>query len=230
VAAVLMTCVPAIAQQHEHRPPAVPLVVNDPYLSIWSMADHLTDASTKHWSEAAQPLTGLVRIDGHVERWMGTMPRGYFGLPAVDAMQQLSLEITPLHTRYTFADKGIRLEIVFFSPVLPQDLDVMSRPVTYLSWSAVSTDGGTHRVELMLDVDANVAVNDAAQPVTWSRTRAHQLTLLNVGSRDQQTLHQSGDRIRIDWGYFHMGVPDDASSSTALSCRVEMWRGGLGLA
>src|SRR5665213_1052313 len=75
--------------------------------------------------------------------------------------------------------------------------------LTYLSWSAVSTDGKKRRVERLLDVDANVAVNDAAQPVTWSRARASQLTLLNVGSRDQQTLHQSGDRMRIDWGYFH---------------------------
>ena len=217
--ALAISCmtVSAAQAQQEHRPPAVPLVTNDPYFSIWSMADHLTDTQTKHWSEAPQPLVGLVRIDGRVERWMGTMPRGYFGLPSVEAMQQISLEVTPLHTRYIFADHGIRLEVTFFSPLLPQDLDVMSRPVTYLSWSASATDGKTHRVELMLDVDANVAVNDSAQPVTWSRTRIPHLSLLNVGSRDQATLHQSGDRIRIDWGYFHLGVPDGVASSTALS-------------
>lgn len=213
---LFVTLTPAIAQQ-EHRPPAVPLVVNDPYFSIWSMADHLTDVPTKHWSEAAQPLIGLARIDGHIQRWMGVMPRGYSGMHSVPAMQQLSLEITPLHTRYAFAAEGIRLQVTFFSPLLPRDLDVMSRPVTYLSWSAVSTDGKAHQVELMLDVDANVAVNDAAQQVTWSRTRAHPLTLLNVGSRDQPMLQRSGDRIRIDWGYFHLGIPDGVASSTALS-------------
>ncbi len=145
---------------------------------------------------------------------MGTSPRG---LTAVPAMQQLSLVVEPLHTRYSFAAEGIRLDVTFFTPLLPKDLDVMSRPVTYLSWSAVSTDGKKHRVELMLDVDPNVAVNDASQPVTWGRTRTKQLTLLNVGSRDQQTLHQAGDRIRIDWGYFHLGIPDGVASSTALS-------------
>ena len=206
-----------MAQQQEHRPPAVPLVVNDPYLSIWSMADKLTDAPTKHWSEAPQPITGLARIDGRLERWMGTIPRGYFGLPVIDTMQQLSLEVTPLHTHYVFSALGVRLETTFFTPLLPRDLDVMSRPVTYLSWSAVSLDGKPHRVELMLDVDANVAVNDPAQPVTWGRTRTRGLTVLNVGSRDQATLHQSGDRIRIDWGYFHLAVPDGVPSSTALS-------------
>ena len=216
VVATLFAFSQANAQQ-QHRPPAVPLIVNDPFFSIWSMADHLTDEPTKHWSEAPQPLVGLARIDGHIVRWMGTMPRSYFGLPAVDAMQQLSLDITPLHTRYVFAAQGIRLDVTFFTPLLPKDLDVMSRPVTYLFWSAVSTDGQKHRVELLLDIDANIAVNDPAQPVTWSRARAPQLTLLNVGSRDQQTLHQSGDRMRIDWGYFHLGVPDGIASSTALS-------------
>jgi hypothetical protein len=206
----------AFAQQ-THRPPAVPLVVNDPYFSIWSMADRLTDAPTKHWSETAQPLIGLARIDGHTERWMGTMPRSYFALPTVDAMPQVSLNITPMHTRYVFESRGIRLAVTFFSPLFPRDLDVMSRPVSYLSWSAVSIDGQDHAVELMLDADGMIAVNDAAQPVTWSRTRAHKLTLLNIGSRDQATLHQSGDRIRIDWGYFHLGVPDDVASTSSLS-------------
>jgi hypothetical protein len=182
------------------------------------MADHLTDVPTKHWSEANQPLTGLIRIDGRLYRWMGTLPRGYFGITtSTEAMQQISLELTPLHTRYKFSASGIRLEVTFFSPLFPRDLDVMSRPVTYLSWSAISTDGKPHEVELLLDVDANVAVNDSTQPVTWGRTRAHQLAMLNVGSRDQAVLHQSGDRIRIDWGYFHLGIPDKYASSSALS-------------
>ena len=72
--------------QTTHRPPAVPLIVNDPYLSIWSMSDTLTESQTMHWSEAIQPLTGLLRVDGKVLRWMGTQPRT--GLPPMEAMQQ----------------------------------------------------------------------------------------------------------------------------------------------
>jgi hypothetical protein len=35
-------------------------------------------------------------------RWMGTVPRGYLGVAeSPEPMQQISLELTPLHTRAT---------------------------------------------------------------------------------------------------------------------------------
>jgi hypothetical protein len=147
---------------------------------------------------------------------MGSMPR-YFGMPSVEAMEQTSVELTPLHTRYHFRAAGLELAVTFFSPLLPKDMDLMSRPVTYVSWSARSIDGREHQADLLVDVDPVIAVDQPSQPVTWSRTRAEGLTVLNVGTRDQDYLHQSGDRVRVDWGYFHLAVPDAENASTVMA-------------
>jgi hypothetical protein len=203
-----------------HRPPAVPLIANDPYFSVWSMADKLTDVSTEHWSEAPQPMIGLIRIDARVFRWMGIQPHSEAGLPAMDPMQQTLVQVTPLHSMYRFKAAGITLDVTFFTPLFPKDLDVLSRPVTYLSWKIQSVDQQQHRVELMLDVSPLMAVNEGSEPVTWGRSHIPGLQLLSVGSRDQAALHQSGDRVRIDWGYFRLGVPDSAGVQTELSANA----------
>jgi hypothetical protein len=132
-------------------------------------------------------------------------------------MEQTSVELTPLHTRYHFRAAGLELAVTFFSPLLPKDMDLMSRPVTYVSWSARSIDGREHQADLLVDVDPVIAVDQPSQPVTWSRTRAEGLTVLNVGTRDQDYLHQSGDRVRVDWGYFHLAVPDAENASTVMA-------------
>ena len=195
----LLPAAPAVAQQQ--RPPAIPLIAHNPYFSVWSMADKLTDQPTRHWTGAEQPLTGLIRIDGKTYRYMGDSPRN---LPP---MQQDSVEVHATHTLYAFTAAGIKLELSFFTPAFPQDLDILSRPVTYLTWSASSTDNRTHQVELFFSVDGRIAVNTDDQPVTWSRSQVDDLAVLSIGSRDQQILNRSGDNLRIDWGYFHLAVP-----------------------
>ncbi len=206
VATILLSVSLACAQE---RPPAVPLVAHDPYFSIWSMADKLTDQDTKHWTGASQPLAGLARIDGKTYRFMGAEPR------EIPAMEQTGLEVTPTHTFYTFQAAGVDLKVTFFTPAFPKDLDVLSRPVTYLSFSA--TGEGDHEVSILVDVDPVIAVNTRDEAVTWGRSRAPGLTVLNVGSRDQGVLNRPGDDLRIDWGYFHLAVPEGAGAQLALS-------------
>lgn len=62
-------------KQTKLRLPSVPLVVSDPYLSIWSPYDKLTDGTTRHWTNDEKAIEGLVRVDGKVYRFMGNDDR-----------------------------------------------------------------------------------------------------------------------------------------------------------
>ena len=197
--------------QSQERPPATPLITHDPYFSIWSMTDRLTDSDTSHWTGSAQPIAGIARIDGNPYRFMGGHPDG------VPAMEQTAHAITPTHTRYEFKQGGITLELTFFTPLLPEDLDLISRPVTYLTWTVTANDGATHKVSLLLDVDPVIAVNDRSEEVVSGRHRTDTLDVLSVGSRKQDVLNRSGDNLRIDWGYFHLAVPHDEPSSSVIA-------------
>ena len=195
--AVFLCSLSTFAQQ---RPPAVPLIAHDPYFSIWSAADKLTDRDTTHWTGKRQPIAGLARIDGKAYRFMGADPRD------IPAMDQVSLSVTPTHTVYQFRAGQVDLTLTFFTPAFPRDLDILSRPVTYLTLTA--TGEGTHDVSVLLDVDPVIAVNTPDEAVTWARSRTGNLNILSVGSRDQRVLNRPGDDLRIDWGYFRLAVPD----------------------
>jgi Glutaminase A six helical-hairpin domain/Domain of unknown function (DUF5127)/Domain of unknown function (DUF4964) len=199
-------CSFASAQQ---RPPVVPLVTHDPYFSIWSMADHLTDINTRHWTGTDQPLAGLIRIDNVTYRYMGRDPRD------VPPMQQVSLQVTPLHTLYTFEATGVRLQVTFFTAAFPNDLEALSRPVDYLTWNITSTDSRAHTVDLLLDASPMVAVDTDDEDVTWGRAMVPGMQVLRVGSRDQRVLNREGDNLRINWGYFYLAVPDQPGATLA---------------
>jgi hypothetical protein len=204
VAALLFVSLAAAA---DLRPPAVPLVTHDPYFSIWSLADHLNDDVTRHWTGKVQPLTALVRIDGKTYRVMGRDPRSLPALP------QTSLEVLPTRTIYRFAGAGIELTLTFLTPALPNDLDVLSRPASYLVWDIRKTQAS--EVAIYFDASAELAANTPDQRVAWGRYRLDNLDVLRVGTEQQPVLVKSGDDLRIDWGYLYTAAPGAAMASAA---------------
>jgi hypothetical protein len=188
------------------RPPSVPLVACDPYFSIWSPADKLTDADTVHWTGKPHRLTSLVRIDGKPFRLMGKEPA------SVPALPQTGLEVLPTRTLYTFEGEGVRLALTFMTAALPDDLMIYSRPVTYVTWEVKATDGKEHEAAVYLDASGEIAVNTGAQTVVPAEERVTDLTVLKLGSVEQPVLAKKGDDLRIDWGYLYLAAPASAVS------------------
>jgi hypothetical protein len=196
------------------RPPAVPLVACDPYFSIWSCADRLTDEATKHWTGKKQTLTSLIRIDGKTYRLMGVEPKEAPPLP------QVGLQVSPTRTIYDFEDKSVHVALTFTTPALPDDLDVLARPLTYLTWDVHSVDGRDHAVSVYFSDGADLAVNVPSQRVVWSRENQDGLTVLRIGSEDQPVLQKKGDDLRIDWGHVYAAAPKEQAKAANAGSRA----------
>ena len=188
------------------RPPAVPLVAHDPYFSIWSPADRLTDAATVHWTGRTHPLTSLIRLDGESFRLIGPTPAD------TAALAQQSVAVHPTRTVYVFANTAVRVTLTFLTPTLPWDLDLVSRPVTYISWEVASADGKPHSVQVYFDCGAEIAVNTPDQAVQLEYPTVSGLSVARVGTLDQPVLARRGDDVRIDWGYGYLAAPAGAGA------------------
>jgi hypothetical protein len=223
LAAACFFSVLSLAGEGPFRPPAVPLLVHDPYFSIWSMADRLNGDDTRHWTGKSQQLTGIIRVDGIPLRVMGSEPQG------IEALPQSEVQVFPTRTIYMFGGRGVALTLTFLSPLLPKDVSVLARPVTYLTWEVRATDGKSHDIALYLDADSNIAVDSQYEPVIWGRFRVNNLDVLRMGSQAQPMLAKAGDDLRIDWGYFCLAAKGPGLSTVmtdAYRARDSFLRGG----
>src|SRR5262249_14358978 len=93
------------------------------------------------------------------------------------------------------------------SPIIASDLELLGRPVSYVTWSARATDGGSHALSIYFDNSGELVVNTPDQFAVWSRPNVAGLDVLSMGSRDQPVLQRTGDRGRTDWGYLYQAVP-----------------------
>ncbi|MCY2989699.1 MAG: DUF4965 domain-containing protein [Planctomycetota bacterium] len=201
---------PRRAEGSQLVPPATPLVACDPYFSIWSPANKLTDEDTVHWTGKPHRLTSLVRIDGKTHRVMGAGPG------SAPALQQTSLTVWPTRTIYTFEGAGVALTLTFTTAALPEDLDILARPVTYVTYDVRAVDGKSHDVAFYLDASAEITVNEPRQQVVWSKESSDKLEVLKFGSQDQPILAKRGDDIRIDWGYLYLAAPQGAGNRSLI--------------
>ncbi|HTQ09481.1 MAG TPA: DUF5127 domain-containing protein, partial [Fimbriimonadaceae bacterium] len=206
----LSACFAAASMSHAQtafRPPAVPLVTSDPYLSIWSEANKLTDDVTRHWTHHPHPLSCQIWIDGTDYRMMGNEPADVPPLP------QIRLTVTPTRTLYTFANAQVAVTFTFMTPLLPAELSVFSRPVTYLTWDVRSLDGKTHTVRLRQAMSPLLAVESADEETVTGIERFGKLTAVTATAKNPTILRPAGDDTRINWGKAYLVAVGPANES-----------------
>lgn len=205
------------------RLPSVPLLMNDPYFSIWSNYDALNGGPTKHWCEQEKAIEGLLRVDGTAYRFMGNgLYEGNSGSQGtIQDARQLSVDVLATSTYYKFSCGPVNLELVFTAPMLIDDMDMISTPINFISYQVTSRDGQKHDVQFYLGTSAQLTVNEMTQPTITTTLTENGVKYVKAGSEAQDILGRSGDQITIDWGYLYIpainGEVGIASNITAES-------------
>ena len=171
------------------RPPAIPLITSDPFFSVWSESDALNASDTVHWTGRTVALRCTVKVG---DREYGVMGRND-GIPAA---RQICFDMDAFSSYYTFDCGGVTVRLTFTSPVIPDDLYLVSRPVSYLYISA-DADGVRAKVSASEQICLDLA---GEYPVKVSCEGGS----VTLASEVQNVLSHDGDDQRIDWGRFYL--------------------------
>lgn len=199
------------------RPPAIPLITQDPFMQTWMRGDNSTAASVTHWAgEIEKQMVGLLKIDGNTF--------SYLGESSSPALTQRSVQALPTRTVFELELPGVvSLNVTFLSTMFTDDYVRLSRPVYYLILDTASLDGHKHEVAAYFDISAQHVVNSCKdQQVQWKSWKsasatAGMMTGIQIGNLAQKILGSKGDRVNIDWGWLHLGaVPNSEKATTAL--------------
>ncbi len=138
-----------------------------------------------------------------------------------NAMQQ-SVTVTATATQYSFVCGPVELQLDFVSPLLANDLDLLSRPLSFVNFRTKSLDGKSHPASIQFSVSKQTTQHSRGQAVAFSSGTTGDLGYIKAGVIDQKILGRKGDDVRIDWGHVYLAgdrqkiqLKNDADQMTA---------------
>ncbi|MCQ2771196.1 MAG: DUF4965 domain-containing protein [Clostridia bacterium] len=182
--------------------PCVPIITVDPYFSLWSNDEALNVTETMHWTGAEKDFNCYLYIDGVKYSILGCDR---------NARKPISIKtkVGALTTTAIHRTSSVEITTTYMTPLFPDDIKLMSRPVSYMGISYKSLDEKPHDVKLEIRVREEVCLNKRWQwPVEASIEKIRNIPTVRIGSKEQKVLYRSGDDIRQDWGYFYLSVAD----------------------
>ena len=180
--------------------PAYPLFVKDPNFSLWANAEQLNEGNLTSWWGETKKLYGFLKTEGKTYCFMGNAA-DFFSC-GVQKAEQTSLSVTAFSTDYAFRAGNAELKLRFVSPLLPNDLTVLSRPVCYMEYEISGADDA----EISLFINRSVAYNAVNED---KRVRGGKVGLKGFetaffGLARQLPLSNNDDAIGADWGYWYL--------------------------
>jgi hypothetical protein len=130
----------------------------------------------------------------------------------IEVAKQTGVKITATQTIYTFTAGKADVTLTFTSPLLLNDLDLVSRPISYITYKVQTNDGAAHNVDVYFGASSALAVNTPSQEVTTQQYSSDGLSILKTGTVAQEVLAKKGDDLRIDWGYLYVAAPQAAKA------------------
>ncbi|MBQ8344713.1 MAG: DUF4965 domain-containing protein [Clostridia bacterium] len=188
--------------------PAYPLFVKDPFFSIWSGADRLNKADTMFWTGKSKKMFGLVSANGKVYSFMGLNDG------AID-MEQTYVDLTAFDTKYGFTCPDFDLDVVFTSPLNPDDPELLSCPVCYFRYT-VKPKTELKDVNVVLFMDQELCYDNTSMPVRGGRHILSDGTQAAwFGNKKQLVMSQSYDDSSAEWGYYYLTAQNAYCASEA---------------
>lgn len=130
---------------------------------------------------------------------------------------QTSAVVNPMNTVYTFTCGPVDLTVKFTAPAFLDRLDLLSRPVNYMTYDVKSNDGQAHDVQLYVEAGKEWALDNSSQVAETSIVELPGgLCAVTVANVEQKPLNKAGDDVRIDWGRFYLAA-DTAGTTPFLA-------------
>ena len=183
------------------RLPAIPLITQDPLVSVWAASDFVTCPVTTHWCGHKKPLKGNINVDGKDATFLSSSGK-------YDCAELIDQVVTPLSTSWTMRFGGVKIGVKFTSPFTPDDLDLASTPITLVKITLESEDGNEHDVKTNLKIFESICYNgsfkDAQPKMLRTVLKDGDISLGIYGQATQKPVSMCADNVSMDWGYLLM--------------------------
>lgn len=120
---------------------------------------------------------------------------------------QKSVDVQATQTHYIFDCGDVELKLTFTAPYLLDDLELLSRPVNYISYQAKALDGKEHDVAIYFEMDPHKAFRAGQSTEMYEKDG---WVMMKTG-RENQKLWVDKLKDAPAWGYLYLGAKENAT-------------------